>query len=137
MKSEVFEFALASERSEVSRIEKQIEEINLKFNMEFEKLINFQIALSEALVNAIVHGNKENKEKKVYVKIEYTDTTLSVTIKDEGKGFDVSKLADPTKDENLQKEHGRGIFIIRSLVDKFECNSSGNGTTFILTIYKK
>jgi serine/threonine-protein kinase RsbW len=137
MKSEVFEFTLASNKSEIGRIERKMEEINLKFNLDFERLINFQIALSEALVNAIVHGNKENSEKKVYVKIEYSDTSLTVTIKDEGTGFDVNKLADPTMEENLQKEHGRGIFIIRSLVDKFECNSSGNGTVFILTIYKK
>ena len=137
MKSEVFEFTLASNKSEIGRIERKIEEINLIFNLDFERLINFQIALSEALVNAIVHGNKENSEKKVHVKIEYSDTSLTVTIKDEGTGFDVNKLADPTREENLQKEHGRGIFIIRSLVDKFECNSSGNGTVFILTIYKK
>ena len=57
-------------------------------------------------------------------------------IKDEGEGFDVSRVPDPTRDENILKEHGRGIYIIRSLVDEFECYSSEKGTEMILKAVK-
>lgn len=101
-----------------------------------EKFINLQIACSEALVNAIVHGNKEDESKKVHTNIFYNEIIMTVRIKDEGTGFNVEELPDPTSNENLLKESGRGIFIIRSLVDDFQCNSSSNGTEFVLTVKK-
>ncbi len=101
-----------------------------------EKFINFQIACSEALINSIVHGNNEDENKKVHTTLEYDEKTLTVKIKDEGKGFDMNSLPDPTLKENLLKESGRGIYIMKSLVDEFHCNSSGNGTEFILIARK-
>ncbi len=127
---------LKSERSEIRRFEKILEEENRVFDLVIEKFINLQIACSEALVNAIVHGNEEDEAKKVYAGIEYDDIQLTVTIRDEGKGFDVKSLPDPTSKENLLKESGRGIFIIKSLVDEFICNSSDSGTEFILRVRK-
>ncbi len=128
---------LKSKRSEISKFEKLLEEVNQKFNLAIEKFINLQIACSEALINAIVHGNKENENKKVYTNIQYTEIILSVRIKDEGNGFDINTLPDPTSKENILKESGRGIFIIKSLVDEFTCNSSKEGTEFILTVRKE
>jgi serine/threonine-protein kinase RsbW len=127
---------LKSNRSEIRRFEELLELANREFNLAMEKFINLQIACSEALINAIVHGNKEDGNKKVYTNIVYNEIIMTVRIKDEGKGFDVDALPDPTLNENILKESGRGIFIIRSLVDEFQCNSSDKGTEFILTVRK-
>ena len=131
-----FELSLKSNRSEVRKFEELLEKANREFGLAMEKFINFQIACSEALINAIVHGNKEDESKHVYLSIEYNEVTLTCRIKDEGKGFDIDALPDPTSQENLLKESGRGIFIMKSLVDEFHCNSSPNGTEFILIARK-
>jgi len=133
---ETVELVLESDRSEVRKFEAQLEKANAKFGLALERFINFQIACSEAIINAIVHGNKENKGKKVYTCIMFDDLIMIVKIKDQGDGFDISKLPDPTSNENIMKESGRGIFIIRSLVDEFTCNSTDSGTEFILKVKK-
>jgi serine/threonine-protein kinase RsbW len=129
-------FTIKSERSEILKFEKILEDINKEFGLIQDRLINYQIAISEALVNAIVHGNKENPEKSVFIEINFDKEKLETKIKDQGNGFILEDIPDPTENNNLLKEHGRGIFIIKSLVDKFECHSSKNGTEFILTIVK-
>jgi len=129
-------FKIKSNRAEISKFEKVLEDINSEFGLNHDRLINYQIAISEALVNAIVHGNKENPEKSVFIDISYDQSILVIKIKDEGEGFNMEEIPDPTKNDNLLKEHGRGIYIINSLIDKFECHSSKNGTEFILTIIK-
>lgn len=127
---------LKSNRNEIRRFEVMLEHANLKFNLAAEKFVNLQIACSEALINAIVHGNKEDESKSVFTNIEMNELKMSVRIKDEGNGFNIDQLPDPTLNENILKESGRGIYIIRSLVDDFVCNSSEKGTEFILTVIK-
>ncbi len=131
------ELILESDRGEIRKFEAVLEEVNKKFNLAVEKFINFQIACSEALVNSIVHGNKEDRSKKVYARITFDERFLEVRLKDQGNGFDISKLPDPTSNENIMKESGRGIFIIRSLVDGFQCHSTSSGTEYILTAKKQ
>jgi len=131
-----YRIVLPSDRKEISKFENLLVEINNEFGMAMEKFINFQIASSEAIVNAIVHGNKQNPQKKVYVEITIDEHKLELKIKDEGDGFDVSKLPDPTDESNLYKESGRGIFIIRSLVDEFYIESNGKGTAMSLLMKK-
>ncbi|MBX7044169.1 MAG: ATP-binding protein [Ignavibacteria bacterium] len=127
---------LESKRTEILRFEQLLEAVNKVFCLEPERFVNLQIASSEAIVNAIVHGNKENPEKKVLTEISHNSTAIRVLIKDQGEGFDLDKLPDPTAEENLFKESGRGIYIIRSLVDEFECTSSSAGTVYILKMHK-
>ena len=127
---------LKSNRNEIRKFEELLEQANRNFNLAMERIINLQIACSEALINAIVHGNKEDENKKVYTEIAYDATILTVRIKDEGNGFDIHKLPDPTSNENILKESGRGVYIIKSLVDEFICNSSDKGTEFILAVKK-
>ncbi|MBK8552654.1 MAG: ATP-binding protein [Ignavibacteria bacterium] len=133
---EKFNLVLKSNRNEIRKFDILLEQVNQKFDLAMEKFINLQIACSEALINAIVHGNKEDESKNVYTGIEINEVKLVVRIKDEGGGFKIEELPDPTSNENLLKESGRGIFIIQSLVDDFKCNSSEGGTEFILTVIK-
>lgn len=127
---------LESNRNEIKKFELLLEKANEEFSLPGERFINLQIACSEALINAIVHGNKENKNKRVYTEIAFDDNSLFVKINDEGSGFDINGVPDPTSNENILKESGRGIYIIRSLVDDFRCSSSEKGTEFILTVKK-
>jgi len=131
-----YSIVLPSDRKEISKFENLLVKINDEFGMAMEKFINFQIAASEAIVNAIVHGNKQNPEKKVYVEVITDEHKLEMRIKDEGDGFDVSKLPDPTDESNLYKESGRGVFIIRSLVDEFYIESNTEGTRMVLLMKK-
>lgn len=76
------------------------------------------LTLSEAVSNSIIHGNDYDHDKVVIIKSEWKNNCLSLTIEDEGNGFDVSKIEDPTSEKNILKENGRGLFLIRSLADE-------------------
>ncbi|MBI4903538.1 MAG: ATP-binding protein [Acidobacteria bacterium] len=87
------------------------------------------IALREAMVNAVVHGNKYNAHKKVRLSAGMEDTSLKIVISDEGGGFEMTKVPDPLAKENLLKESGRGILLMQAFVDDFQVRRlSPNGT---------
>ncbi|MDD5195955.1 MAG: ATP-binding protein [Candidatus Omnitrophica bacterium] len=85
-----------------------------------EDIFDIRISLEEALVNAIKHGNKFNAALSVDISIEIVADRVTITVKDQGKGFDYTTIPDPTKDANLVKLSGRGVFLIKSLMDKVE-----------------
>lgn len=92
---------------------------------------NVKLALVEALTNAIEHGNQREPGKLVRVDASLKSDTLEVTIQDEGPGFDHHKQVDPTKEENLLSERGRGIFLMRSILDEVHFNETGNAVTLV------
>ena len=77
-----------------------------------------EIALREALANAIIHGNHENPRERVYVRFRCKPNEVSIAVKDEGRGFDISKMADPTAPQNIGSAHGRGIYLMKALMDE-------------------
>jgi serine/threonine-protein kinase RsbW len=84
------------------------------------------LALREALVNAIVHGNKRDATKRVKVEgYALPDRQVLVVVRDEGEGFDPSLLDDPTKPENIERATGRGIFLIRQFMDEVQFRDQG------------
>ncbi|MHC4879818.1 MAG: ATP-binding protein [Planctomycetota bacterium] len=88
-----------------------------------------RLALEEALVNAIKHGNRMDPDKSVQVDWTLSDDTIHIVIEDEGEGFDVNDVPDPTDDENLDKPGGRGMMLMRSFMSIVEYNDSGNRLT--------
>lgn len=108
---------------------------NAKENFEINDDIygNIMISVTECISNAIVHGNQNDKNKLVHLELCMEDGQLKFIIEDEGEGFDLSLLADPTEPENIEKTGGRGIFLIRHLSDdvKFE----EGGKRMILSFY--
>jgi len=84
------------------------------------------LGISEAVNNSIVHGNCLDKDKLVFIRVVFKDDQLQVEVKDEGDGFTVDGLADPTADENLKKENGRGIFIMQNIADEVEYCDGGS-----------
>ncbi|MGB9697565.1 MAG: ATP-binding protein [Ignavibacteria bacterium] len=129
-------YVLKTDRDEIKRVEEILKRINQSLCFPEDKFVNLLIAVSEALVNAIVHGNHLDTLKKVFLSISYNDNFITVQVQDEGSGFDTSQIPDPTLDENLLREHGRGLFIIKSLVDRCTINTTKSGTEVTLTIYK-
>lgn len=125
---------IQSKRTEINKIEKLLFKLNEVYNIEQERFVNFSIAVSEALMNAIVHGNRESEEKKVFIDVYESDKEIEIRIKDEGSGFDYSSIPDPTTDENLHKDHGRGLYIMKILTDRFECTATECGTMVKLVI---
>lgn len=88
-----------------------------------------RLALEEALVNAIKHGNKMDPEKVVKVHWQVSSEHVRVVIEDQGEGFTVGDVPDPTEDENLDKPGGRGIMLMRSFMSLIEYNERGNQLT--------
>jgi serine/threonine-protein kinase RsbW len=84
-----------------------------------------RIALEEAMVNAIKHGNRLDPSKKVRVECKVTPRRAEITIEDEGPGFDRAAIPDPTQDENLDKPSGRGILLIESYMDGVQWSRGG------------
>jgi serine/threonine-protein kinase RsbW len=84
-----------------------------------------EIALREALANAIIHGNHEDRRKHVHVTCRCESEEVSIAVKDEGKGFDPNKLPDPTVPENITSVHGRGIHVMRALMDEVRFEEGG------------
>ena len=106
--------------------ERLVDEICAEFQVKEDYYGELLIALTEAVNNAIVHGNKLDTGKQVRVTFDLlNDTTMRFTIEDEGPGFDYSNLPDPTAPENIEKPHGRGVFLMRQLSD--ECSFEDGG----------
>lgn len=87
------------------------------------------IAVRECMVNAVVHGNRYNKKKKVHLDIEPSTTGLTVVIGDEGEGFDVNSLPDPLSPDNLLRQSGRGLLLVRAFMDDFQVQPRPGGGT--------
>jgi serine/threonine-protein kinase RsbW len=87
--------------------------------------INIPLACDEAVTNAIVHGNRQDPNKKVNIQIYISHSRFRMRIRDEGEGFDVDALADPTAEENLLRTSGRGIFLMRNIMDSVVFKEGG------------
>src|SRR6186997_1423497 len=85
-----------------------------------DDLMKIGMAVRESMVNAVVHGNRYNINKKVRFSVSHQDERYTVRIADEGEGFDPESLPDPLAPENLMRTSGRGIFLIRSFMDEFD-----------------
>jgi len=90
-----------------------------------------RLALEEAMVNAIKHGNRMEPDKQVYIACELTVDEIKVVIEDQGEGFRLEDVPDPTEDENLENPGGRGIMLIRSFMNGAIYNERGNRLTMI------
>ena len=102
-----------------------------------EILTNLNLAVSEALSNAMVHGNKLDPNKDVIVTLDIFDAKIELSIKDCGQGFDPDEVPDPTKSENILKDSGRGIYIMNSFIDDVFYNFSKEGTELKLILQIK
>ena len=120
---------LESEMNSISQVEKLIDAQAQMLNIDDEVYGKYMLSVVECVNNAIVHGNKMDKNKKVTMHYHISNTTIEVTVSDEGEGFDPDKLPDPTAEENLERDCGRGIFVMRHLSDELEFANNGRTIT--------
>lgn len=125
---------IASDPDLLPELEEFIVKLAVKSNLRDDKLNSLALSFSEAASNSVVHGNKLDKNKKVKITVHVNDKNMTVIIKDEGKGFDISTVPDPTKPENILKDSGRGIHIMRSFLNDLRYNFTPTGTETILEI---
>ena len=121
---------LASTIENLSIVENLVEEISTKNIINEDMLGNVMVCVTEAVTNAIEHGNKNEINKSVYVNYKTTDNKLIFKIKDEGEGFDFKNIPDPTLPENIEKENGRGVFLIKNLADEVMFDKNGSEIIF-------
>jgi serine/threonine-protein kinase RsbW len=99
-----------------------------------DDLMKIGMAVRESMVNAVVHGNRYNANKKVRFSLMENPERLTVKIADEGQGFEFEKLPDPLAPENIIRTSGRGIFLIRSFMDEFEIRRLDPGGTEVTLV---
>ena len=116
---------IPSIKENVSVVESFIENVGEKIRIEETIYGNVLVSVTEAVNNAIVHGNKEDKNKKVRLALKQNKKSVRFIVEDEGVGFDHNTLPDPTNPKNLEKVKGRGIFLIKSLSDKTTFKQGG------------
>ena len=96
--------------------------------------LNFRVGLTEALSNAMLYGNSRDPSKSVRVEIAFQLGRLQARVTDQGPGFDPGAVPDPTTPENLMKPCGRGLFLMRKLLDEVWYNDRGNQVTLVLKL---
>lgn len=123
---ELYTLQLPSKQESIILLENLIEEIADKHKISEDTFANMMTCLSEVVINAIVHGNKLDPDKRVIVNADIESRRIVWTVTDEGEGFDYNNLADPTAPENLENLTGRGVFIVKHLADQCIFNTKGN-----------
>ena len=123
---EMYTLQLPSKQESITLLENLIEEISDRHQVSEDTFANMMTCLSEAVNNAIAHGNKFDEAKKVIVNADVEGKRIVWTVTDEGDGFDYNNLPDPTAPENLENLTGRGVFIIKHLADQYIYNTKGN-----------
>jgi anti-sigma regulatory factor (Ser/Thr protein kinase) len=119
------ERSLPSEVGAISPFVDQLMVLIRKGGCAAEGESDVEIALREALANEIIHGNHENPRKYVYVRFRCEPDKICFAVKDEGRGFDLNKIVDPTAPENTAAIHGRGIYLRKALMDEVRFAEGG------------
>jgi serine/threonine-protein kinase RsbW len=125
-------YTLESSLDSVNKVEQTAEQMAQKAGFEEDELFKITMAVREAAVNAVLHGNAYDPEKRITALFENTGDSLVIRITDQGKGLDPSTLPDPLAPENLLRGSGRGIFLMRSFMDEVNFKQLHPGTELTL-----
>lgn len=119
---------IASEPQNIAQVESFIDDVCSQYNVSEESYGNILISLTEAANNAIIHGNKSNRNKEIEIIADFDSERRKLTffIKDSGNGFDYKSLPDPTAPENLDRPCGRGVFLMMQLADLVIFSDNGS-----------
>lgn len=131
---ELIKIQIPSLPQNIRIVESFIDNAKDKYYLNDDIYGNIMIAVTESVNNAIIHGNKSDVTKNVHLSLELLENEVKFTVVDEGDGFDVESLPDPTAPENINKPGGRGIFLMKNLCDKvlFEDKGRKVELSFIL-----
>ncbi|MFN7837507.1 MAG: ATP-binding protein [Bacteroidota bacterium] len=124
---------ITSTSENIRLVERLVEDVCDVFNLNEDNYGNILIAVTEAVNNAIKHGNRNDSSKNVALSLSLAEGLIKFKVEDEGSGFDYHNLPDPTTAENLEKPGGRGIFLMKHLADEVEF--ADNGKVVELSFY--
>jgi serine/threonine-protein kinase RsbW len=130
----VHRLVLESDTKNIHRVEEFFVRLNAEYHLSEEKLHALLVAVTEAVNNGMIHGNKNDKTKHVTVTVTHNRKMLTVVIADEGGGFSPETLPNPLHDENLLRAGGRGVFLMRTLMESVTFNDAGNEVTMRLHV---
>jgi len=129
-----YQLELESDPNNLITVEEFVNYFAKDLGIDEDKMNGLMLSVTEATTNAIIHANKSDINKKVLIDVYINKGILTVVVKDEGKGFDPSKIPDPTAPENLLKDSGRGLYLMRVYMDALDYNVTPTGTETILTL---
>jgi len=124
----------SSKVENLSLVEKFIDNVCEEHNVNHDFYGNILIALTEAVNNAIFHGNSSDPLKKVTVTCKQNDVSIAFFVEDQGSGFDYNTLPDPTDPENIEKPNGRGVFLMKNLADQVQFHDNGRKVEIIFKV---
>jgi len=128
---------IPSEQDKLREVEMLAERVATLMHFSAEERDSLAIAVTEAVNNAIIHGNRRDKRRKVYIGFSLDQEQVTVRVRDEGQGFNPGLLRNPLEPENVLRENGRGIFILRALMDEVRFEFSRGGTEVIMVKKKR
>jgi serine/threonine-protein kinase RsbW len=124
-----FEMTIDSDLQAVLHVQDAIALRLKSFAFEDREIFGIRLALEEALVNAIKHGNREDRAKKVHIELSVEHDRIEIAVADEGPGFNPENVADPLADENLERPSGRGLLLMRHYMSEVTYHPPGNRLT--------
>ena len=133
MGKDVFELDLLSDPKLLPELESFIQKILKQLKIDKDKRTGILLAVAEGSTNAMMHGNKWDKSKKIKVTVKLEPARITIRIKDEGKGFNPTEVPDPIAPENILKDSGRGLFIMKTYVDEVYYNFTPEGTELVIS----
>ena len=133
----IVEQQLESTLESVDRAEEAVLREAEPLGFDEDDLHRIGISVRECMVNAVVHGNRYNKRKKVHLRIERTAQQVEILIGDEGEHFDISKLPDPRSDENLLRQSGRGLLMMQAFMDEFQVRQRSPAGTEVRLVKRR
>ncbi len=123
------ELLISTDNNTLVKAEEFLNDFRSEYLIELDNsFMNILIAFTEAINNAIYHGNRKDSTKNVLIRLEKNSKEFIIYVRDEGNGFLESEVPDPTLPENLLKQSGRGVFLIRKLTDVMNIDSTSSGT---------
>lgn len=125
--------SIPSNFESISRVESLIDDVCARLEVNEDYYGNVLIAVTEAVNNAIIHGNGVNSDLSVDLAVGDKEEDFCFSVKDYGKGFDFTNLPDPTAPENLERENGRGIYLMKSLSEDVIFNDNGSNVSIYFT----
>ena len=134
MAEEKYHLEIESDPNNLITVEEFVNYFCKDVNIPDEKLANIFLAVTEATTNAIIHANKCDTNKIVTIDAYVENSKLIIKIKDEGEGFEPGNIPDPTEPENLLKDSGRGIYLMRVYMDDMKYIRTSSGMELIFTI---
>jgi serine/threonine-protein kinase RsbW len=133
---ETIELTFSSRIEAVNEAAAAVSEFMNRLGIGEDVAFGVDMAVREAVTNAVIHGNKLNDAKTVEIKLRNTPGVFEISVHDQGSGFNPSEVPDPTKDENLLKTSGRGIFFMRNFMDEVQWSADPKGGTSVRMIKK-